>query len=97
MNDDTFTGKDGVELTHVNFLCTCCGIEHHLYIPADNVQGYEDCVCGLMAQGICPFGYGVGQHCSVCDGEVENLESYLEVNGEYLPLFTCSRHQGHYL
>jgi hypothetical protein len=76
--------------------------EHHTYVPVDDVEGYEKCITGLMSQGICPG--GAHQGCSVadddgalCGGEVECLEDYTEVNGEYLPMFTCARHQGHYL
>jgi hypothetical protein len=102
MTEDSFKGKNGTELTHRSFNCTVCGREHEIYVPVDDVDGYGRCITGLMSQGICPG--GAHQGCSAadddggpCGGEVECLEDYTEVNGEYLPMFTCARHQGHYL
>ena len=101
-NDGSFIGRNGIELTHRNFHCTVCDEEHHIYVPVADVGGYDKCVAGLMSRDICPC--GAHQECSVadvdgagCGGIVENLEDYQEISGEYLPLFTCARHQGYFL
>ena len=102
MTEDSFTGKNGIELTHRSFGCTVCDSEHHIYVPADDVDGYEKCIAGLMSQDVCPC--GAHEECSVsdyggagCGGEVMYLEDYQEMNGEYYPMFTCERHQGYFL
>jgi hypothetical protein len=116
MVEDSFIGRQGIELTHRNFHCTVCcsGIcllepdvagppcEHHIYIPVDDIEGYDRAIQGLMSQDICPC--GVHQECCVadddgggCGGEVENLEDYTEIDGEYIPMFTCDRHQGYFI
>jgi hypothetical protein len=101
--ENSFKGKQGIELTYRNYKCTVCnGDDHGIYIPVDDVEGYDHCIMGLMKDDVCPA--GAGQECSVadddgggCGGVVENLEDYTEIEGEYIPMFTCDHHQGYFI
>lgn len=77
-NEDVFEGVGGVRLTHRNYHCkVCCDIpgcdgysvgakcEHHIYVPVDDVDGYEKRITGLMSQGICPVAYLEGESLAV--------------------------------
>jgi hypothetical protein len=96
-------GRQGIRLVHRSFDCTVCAREEHMWIPADDIEGYARAIGNLMYHGICPT--GTGSECSVydddgapCGGEVENLEDYNWITpGEVAPLWTCSRHQGYFI